>query len=85
MFLDGCFWHGCSIHGTWPKRNAEFWRGKIEENRARDRDTNRRLNEAGWTVLRFWQHEEIETVVRRIEVALEQKKASTITQPDSDR
>lgn len=26
VFVDGCFWHGCPEHATWPKRNAEFWR-----------------------------------------------------------
>lgn len=57
IFVDGCFWHGCPMHATWPKQNAEFWRQKIEANRARDADTNARLHEAGWTVLRFWRHE----------------------------
>lgn len=57
VFVDGCFWHGCPIHATWPKRNAELWRQKIEANRARDADTNERLREVGWTVLRIWRHE----------------------------
>ena len=57
IFVDGCFWHGCPQHVTWPKKNAEFWRQKIEANRARDADTNSRLHEMGWTVLRFWEHE----------------------------
>jgi len=57
VFVDGCFWHGCPIHATWPKRNAEFWRQKIEANRLRDADTNARLRATGWTVLRIWEHE----------------------------
>ena len=57
IFVDGCFWHGCPEHATWPKQNAEFWRQKIETNRARDTDTNERLRNIGWTVLRFWEHE----------------------------
>ena len=57
VFVDGCFWHGCPEHATWPKRNAEFWRQKIEANRQRDADTNARLEAAGWTALRFWSHE----------------------------
>src|SRR3954467_12734074 len=32
VFVDGCFWHGCPTHGTWPRHNAEFWREKIETN-----------------------------------------------------
>lgn len=57
VFVDGCFWHGCPEHATWPKRNAEFWRQKIEANRQRDMDTNDRLRSLGWRVLRFWSHE----------------------------
>src|SRR5258708_2659168 len=26
VFVDGCFWHGCPEHGTWPKANADRWR-----------------------------------------------------------
>lgn len=57
IFVDGCFWHGCPQHASWPKRNAELWRQKIETNRSRDEDTNERLRSLGWTVLRFWSHE----------------------------
>ena len=57
VFVDGCFWHGCPEHATWPKRNADFWRQKIEANRQRDADTNLRLRANGWTALRFWSHE----------------------------
>jgi len=57
VFVDGCFWHGCPMHATWPKRNAEFWRQKIETNRLRDADTDRRLTEHGWIVVRVWAHE----------------------------
>lgn len=57
VFVDGCFWHGCPEHATWPKRNSEFWRHKIETNRLRDADTSLRLRDIGWTELRFWTHE----------------------------
>lgn len=57
VFIDGCFWHGCPVHGTWPKANADWWRAKIEANRRRDRDTDRVLVEAGWLALRIWEHE----------------------------
>lgn len=57
VFVDGCFWHGCPIHASWPKQNSEFWKEKIEANQARDLDTNKRLQNVGWTVLRFWEHE----------------------------
>jgi DNA mismatch endonuclease (patch repair protein) len=56
VFVDGCFWHGCPIHGTQPKQNAEFWVTKIAKNRARDRLVNRELRKAGWRVIRIWEH-----------------------------
>lgn len=57
VFVDGCFWHGCPMHVTWPKTRAAFWRNKIETNRARDRRVNRLLRAKGWTVIRVWEHE----------------------------
>ena len=76
VFVDGCFWHGCPLHGTKAKKNAEFWRRKLRDNRFRDRDTNARLEAAGWKVIRVWEHEEpkgaartIARVVRRILLA----------------
>lgn len=57
VFVDGCFWHGCPKHGTWPKQNADFWRAKILANQERDRDTDARLRAAGWEVVRVWAHE----------------------------
>jgi DNA mismatch endonuclease (patch repair protein) len=57
VFIDGCFWHGCPEHGTTPRTNSAFWAEKIARNRARDEDTTDRLREAGWLVLRFWEHE----------------------------
>ena len=58
VFVDGCFWHGCPMHGTWPKANAAWWREKIKGNRRRDRDTDERLALDGWVVLRFWEHDD---------------------------
>jgi DNA mismatch endonuclease (patch repair protein) len=57
VFVDGCFWHGCPVHGTWPKANAAWWRDKICGNVRRDRDTDAELAAAGWLVLRFWEHD----------------------------
>ena len=58
VYVDGCFWHGCPEHGTWPKKNADFWRAKIETNQRRDADTNQKLASGGWTVVRMWEHED---------------------------
>ena len=57
VFVDGCFWHGCPIHGGTPASNAEFWLAKIERNKQRDKYVNRLLRSQGWRVIRVWQHE----------------------------
>lgn len=56
VFVDGCFWHGCTRHGAHPRTNARFWREKIARNQARDRQVNRALRLSGWRVLRIWEH-----------------------------
>src|SRR5258705_1870911 len=56
VFVDGCFWHGCSLHGSIPKTNTLFWKDKINRNKSRDAKVRRVLNGVGWSVLRIWQH-----------------------------
>lgn len=57
VFVDGCFWHACPEHGSAPKANSEWWAEKLRRNVERDRDTDSRLRDAGWVVLRFWEHD----------------------------
>jgi DNA mismatch endonuclease (patch repair protein) len=52
VFVDGCFWHGCSCKYL-PRTNPEFWRKKIETNKKRDRRVVRELRREGWKVLRI--------------------------------
>lgn len=66
VFVDGCFWHGCPRHATWTKANADFWRSKIVANKARDFDTDRRLQKDGWAVVRAWAHEAPSAVATRV-------------------
>lgn len=77
VFVDGCFWHGCPEHGTWPANNADWWRAKIEGNQERDRDTDDRLAKAGWMVVRVWEHEDPDTAVGRIIEVVEPRRAGT--------
>lgn len=66
VYVDGCFWHSCPLHATMPKANREWWEQKLAANVARDRDTDARLAEAGWTVLRVWEHEDPGEAAERI-------------------
>jgi DNA mismatch endonuclease (patch repair protein) len=56
VFVDGCFWHACPEHGTEPAVNADWWARKLAANRARDTATDQLLEEAGWRVIRVWEH-----------------------------
>lgn len=56
VFVDGCFWHGCRWHCRMPQDNRGYWQAKISGNVIRDRATSRSLRNAGWRVLRLWQH-----------------------------
>jgi DNA mismatch endonuclease (patch repair protein) len=58
IFVDGCFWHGCPEHARRPKANATYWGPKIARNIERDSEQAQRLQAAGWTVLRVWEHED---------------------------
>jgi DNA mismatch endonuclease (patch repair protein) len=66
VFLDGCFWHGCPEHHRLAARNREYWSGKVRRNRERDRETGRLLGEAGWLVIRVWEHEDPQEAASRI-------------------
>lgn len=70
VFIDGCYWHACPKHRTVARTNASYWSEKLARNVARDADTTSRLQDAGWTVLRFWEHEDPETVAAAVAVAV---------------
>lgn len=74
VFVDGCFWHGCPQHASWPKSNADFWRSKIETNRTRDLDTNERLALLGWSVVRIWEHELPQDAAERVFELVSEKR-----------
>ena len=81
VFVDGCFWHGCPIHGTRAKANAEFWDQKIKQNQERDKDTVLQLEVAGWRVIRVWEHEEPEEAAQEIYNIVAERRDQTNTRP----
>jgi len=67
VFIDGCFWHGCPDHGMRSfQENSVYWKEKMRKNVDRDRDTEKRLLQAGWRVIRFWEHEHPDFASQRI-------------------
>lgn len=54
LFVDGCFWHGCPRCHKLPKTNKRFWRQKVKYNQTHDRKVNCQLRKDGWTVIRIW-------------------------------
>ena len=66
VFVDGCFWHGCPLHGTAPKNNEQWWRNKIATNVARDRVKDGQLQRMGWLVIHVWEHDDPEAAAAEI-------------------
>ena len=59
VFVHGCFWHrhpdpACKL-ARWPKSRLDFWRPKLEGNRARDEANRAKLRELGWEVFVAWE------------------------------
>lgn len=71
VYVDGCYWHACPVHGTTPKENRDWWVAKLAANRARDEDTVAKLCAAGWTVLRFWEHDDPAVAAGQVQSALQ--------------
>ena len=70
VFVDGCFWHACPQHATRPRANADWWAQKLAANERRDRDTDQRLDAAGWRVVRVWEHEDMAAAAEQIRALL---------------
>lgn len=70
IFIDGCFWHSCPQHGRKPSVNQDYWSPKLDGNSNRDIEQTAALQSAGWTVLRFWEHEDLIAVIDSITAAM---------------
>lgn len=69
VFLDSCFWHGCQKHCRFPASNRNYWLNKIERNKQRDKEVNKKCKSMGLRIRRFWEHEvkeDVNKVVSRI-------------------
>jgi DNA mismatch endonuclease, patch repair protein len=66
VFVDGCFWHGCPVHGHRPQTNARYWHAKIGGNVERDARNVGALQQSGWQVVRAWEHEDPSDVADRV-------------------
>ena len=71
VFVDGCFWHSCPTHGRKPSDPTGYWAAKLGRNRDRDDAVNRALDEAGWSVIRIWEHEPVAEAADRVIAALQ--------------
>jgi DNA mismatch endonuclease, patch repair protein len=76
VFVDGCFWHRCPQHGTDPRLNGDFWERKLQRNVERDVQVGAALMDAGWTVVRCWEHEPADVAAERIRQALKTPPAA---------
>lgn len=76
VFVDGCFWHCCPQHGEVPATNVAFWAAKLDANAARDRWQDRLLTDAGWLVIRIWEHESLDSAVAAVTAALSSRRAT---------
>lgn len=72
IFIDGDFWHGYILKKRAGKL-SEYWLNKITKNKKRDKAYTRKLKEAGWKVVRVWEHEllkDFESALNKIVGAL---------------
>lgn len=84
VYVDGCFWHSCPTHATVPKANREWWVAKLAANVDRDRDTDARLGDEGWMVVRVWEHEGVTEAADRVE-AIVRSRRDTVLEPTRRR
>lgn len=75
VFSDGCLWHGHSCRRPPGGPNAEWWADKLARTRARDRDTDQKLMDAGWRVVRVWECENPDVAAQRIAALVRGKRS----------
>lgn len=76
VFVDGCFWHSCPEHGRMPSDPTGYWHAKLARNTARDREVDEALIQAGWQVVRVWEHAPLDDAVDAVVHAVEKGRAA---------
>ncbi len=80
VFVDGCFWHSCPQHGQIPATNQRFWSEKLSNTVNRDRLQEHLLNEAGWVVIRIWEHQQVAAAAAEVAAAVQECRARRLPQ-----
>lgn len=57
VFVHGCFWHMCALHGKLPETDSERWLRKLERTAKRDETATCKLRDMGWDVMIVWEHD----------------------------
>ena len=70
--VRGCFWHGHDHDREQylRRKNLDYWSPKVDGNRRRDTDTEKRLRDAGWEVVVVWECEDLNDAADRVERAV---------------
>lgn len=75
IFCDSEFWHGKDWDVLKPQllkgKNSSYWINKIERNRERDVEIDKKLLSLDWTVIRFWGEEILKKADECIQVVEE--------------
>lgn len=79
VFLDSCFWHACPEHGRHPTRNEWYWAPKLARTVDRDRRAVAVLEDAGWQVIRIWEHENLAAAAVDVTAAVHKRRADEAT------
>jgi DNA mismatch endonuclease, patch repair protein len=70
VFVDGCFWHACPVHGSIPSVNQSYWAPKLARTVERDAQNTELLQKSGWTVIRIWEHASVDEALAQIRQAV---------------
>lgn len=77
VFIDSDFWHAHRRRFIMPQSNRRYWKEKIQRNKERDSEVNKKLKKEGWKVIRIWEYDvkrNVDYCIRRILKAVNMRK-----------